>query len=94
VTEPAFFLFFKAQIQAQRIVISMRKAEVLIKEQDADRVCRFCGKQYDYYRRDESGLGVCPRMRSFFSEWCSKECFWNDFLAQAKAEMAKAGKKT
>ena len=51
-------------------------------------------KQYDYYTRDESGLGVCARMRSFFSEWCSKECFWNDFLAQVKAEMAKAGKKT
>jgi hypothetical protein len=62
--------------------------------QCADGLCRFCGKQYDYYRRDESRLGVCPRMRSFFSEWCSKECFWDDFLAQAKAEMAKARKKS
>jgi hypothetical protein len=70
----------------------MKKAETLMKEQDAVRVCRFCCQQYDYYRRDESGLGVCPRMRSFFSEWCSKECFWNDFLAQAKAEMAMAKK--
>jgi hypothetical protein len=70
----------------------MKKAETLMKEQDAVRVCRFCAQQYVYYRRDESGLGVCPRMRSFFSEWCSKECFWNDFLAQAKAEMAMAKK--
>ena len=58
------------------------------------RVCRFCSKQYDFYRRDESALGVCPLMLSFFSEWCSKECFWKDFLAHAKAEMAEARKKT
>ena len=72
----------------------MSKAQTRMKDHNPDRACRFCGKQYDYYRRDESPLGVCQRMRSFFSEWCSKECFWNDFLAQAKAEMAKAGKKT
>ncbi len=65
----------------------MSKAQPSVKEQDAVRICRFCDRQFDYYRRDESGLGVCPRMRRFFSEWCSKECFWNDFLAQAKAEM-------
>ena len=70
----------------------MSVPETRMKDQNPDRVCRFCGKQYDYYRRDESPLGVCPRMQSFFSEWCSKECFWNDFLAQAKAEMAKAQK--
>ena len=70
----------------------MTKAQPRMKGEDAVRVCRFCGKEYDYYRRDDSPLGACPRMRSFFSEWCSKECFWNDFLAQAKAEMAKASK--
>jgi len=68
----------------------MSKAQTRMKEQNVESVCRFCGKQYDYYRRDESGLGVCPRMLKFFSEWCSKECFWNDFLAQARAEQAKA----
>jgi len=31
-------------------------------------------------------------MKSFFSEWCRKGCFWNDLLAQAKVEMAKAEK--
>ena len=71
----------------------MSKAQPRMKEQDAVRVCRFCGKEYDYYRRDDSPLGVCPRMRSFYAEWCSKECFWNDLLRQARAEMAKAGKK-
>ncbi|MBP1647705.1 MAG: hypothetical protein H6Q30_1150 [Bacteroidetes bacterium] len=33
----------------------MSVAETLMKEQDAVRVCRFCGKEYDYYRRDDSG---------------------------------------
>jgi hypothetical protein len=33
-------------------------------------------------------------MRYFFSEWGGTEWPWNDFMAQAKAEMAKAGKKT
>jgi hypothetical protein len=71
----------------------MTKPEMKDK-QCVDAVCRFCGKQYDYHRRDKSPLGVCPRMRSFYSEWCSKECFWNDLLRQAKAEMAKARRKT
>jgi hypothetical protein len=67
----------------------MSKAQTRMKEQDAVRSCRFCGKQYDYHRRDESLLSVSARIRTFFSEWCSTECFWNDLLRQAKAEMVR-----
>lgn len=78
----------------------MTKPEMKDK-QCVDGICQFCGRNGRPDEEDsdlEDGWlvlsDVTAQLWGIYGEWCCLECFWNDFLRQAKTEMAKAKKKT
>ena len=65
-------------------------------KQSIDGICQFCGRNGRPDEEDsdlEDGWlvlsDVTAQLWGIYGEWCSTECFWNNFLRQAKAEMAK-----